>query len=397
MLMDRSRLAQLKEEMRGAAQSLGIDKIGIASADPFTELKKRLIRHRELGRESGFEEPDLDKRTNPALLFDNPQSIIAIAIAYPAKLHNPPKSEPGARRGILSRSAWGEDYHKVLRDRMAKLEAWLKERVPEARFESMVDTGALSDRAVAERAGIGWSAKNCSILSEDLGSWIYLGEMITNIPFEPDTPVTEGCGECTKCIDACPTDALVGPGQLDAQRCISFVTQTKGFISDEFMRKIGNRLYGCDTCQTVCPVNRGKNWTHQPELQPDPELVKPLLVPLLTIGNREFKERYGYTSSAWRGKKPIQRHAGIGLGNFKEKSAVPDLIGVLKEDPRPVLRGTAAWALSRIGGEEAMDALREALPSESDEEARVHLEQAIARLEAGLNGAEEGALTPRES
>ncbi|NIK69569.1 tRNA epoxyqueuosine(34) reductase QueG [Paenibacillus sp. BK720] len=395
--MDGSRWILLKEELREAAGSLGIDKIGFASADPFTELKTRLIRHRELGRESGFEEPDLDKRTNPALLFDNPQSIIAIAVAYPAKLPNPPKSEPGARRGILSRSAWGEDYHKVLRDRMAKLEAWLKERVPEARFESMVDTGALSDRAVAERAGIGWSAKNCSILSEDLGSWIYLGEMITNIPFEPDTPVTEGCGECTKCIDACPTDALVGPGQLDSNRCISFITQTKGFISDEYMRKIGNRLYGCDTCQTVCPVNRGKNWTHQPELQPDPELVKPLLVPLLTIGNREFKERYGHTSSAWRGKKPIQRNAVIGLGNFKDKSAVPDLIGVLKDDTRPVLRGTAAWALSRIGGDEALEALIEALSKESDEEARVYLERAIAGLQADLGRAEEGASIPRES
>ncbi|WP_336776100.1 tRNA epoxyqueuosine(34) reductase QueG [Paenibacillus sp. MMO-58] len=395
--MGGSRWISLREELREAAASLGIDKIGFASADPFTELKTRLIRHRELGRESGFEEPDLDKRTNPALLFDNPQSIIAIAVAYPAKLPNPPKSEPGARRGILSRSAWGEDYHKVLRDRMAKLEAWLLERVPEARFESMVDTGALSDRAVAERAGIGWSAKNCSILSEDLGSWIYLGEMITNIPFEPDMPVTEGCGECTKCIDACPTDALVGPGQLDSNKCISFITQTKGFISDEYMRKIGNRLYGCDTCQTVCPVNRGKNWTHQPELQPDPELVKPLLVPLLTIGNREFKERYGHTSSAWRGKKPIQRNAVIGLGNFKEKSAVPDLIGVLKDDTRPVLRGTAAWALSRIGGDEAMEALIEALPKESDEEARVYLERAIASLEADLGRAEEGASIPRES
>ncbi|WP_317980480.1 tRNA epoxyqueuosine(34) reductase QueG [Paenibacillus glycanilyticus] len=395
--MDGSRWITLKEELREAAASLGIDKIGFASADPFTELKTRLIRHRELGRESGFEEPDLDKRTNPALLFDNPQSIIAIAVAYPAKLPNPPKSEPGARRGILSRSAWGDDYHKVLRDRMAKLEAWLKERVPEARFESMVDTGALSDRAVAERAGIGWSAKNCSILSEDLGSWIYLGEMITNIPFEPDTPVTEGCGECTKCIDACPTDALVGPGQLDSNKCISFITQTKGFISDEYMRKIGNRLYGCDTCQTVCPVNRGKNWTHQPELQPDPELVKPLLVPLLTIGNREFKDRYGHTSSAWRGKKPIQRNAVIGLGNFKDKSAVPDLIGVLKDDTRPVLRGTAAWALSRIGGDEAMEALIEALPNETDEEARVYLERAIASLETDHGRAEEGASIPRES
>ncbi|WP_036720064.1 tRNA epoxyqueuosine(34) reductase QueG [Paenibacillus harenae] len=374
------RWTKLKREMIQAAPSLGIDQIGIASADPFTSLKQVLIRHRELGRESGFEEPDLEKRTNPALLFDNPQSIIAIAVAYPSKLANPPKSEPGARRGIMSRSAWGDDYHRVLRDRLAKLEAWLRERVPELRAESMVDTGALSDRAVAERAGIGWSAKNCSILSPKLGSWIYLGEMITNLPLEPDEPITEGCGSCTKCIDACPTDALVGPGQLNASRCVSFLTQTKGMLTDEFMRKIGNRLYGCDTCQIVCPVNRGRNWTHQPELQPEPELVKPLLIPLLTIGNKEFKARYGHTSSAWRGKKPIQRNAVIALGNFKEESAVPDLIKVLEQDTRAVLRGTAAWSLSRIGGEQAEAALRRAAGTETDAEALAAIEEALERI-----------------
>ncbi len=378
--------------MIAAAPSLGIDKIGVASADPFTSLKQILLRHRELGRESGFEEPDLDKRTNPALLFDNPQSIIAIAIAYPSKLKEPPRSEPGERRGIMSRSAWGTDYHRVLRDRLAKLEAWLREREPGLRVESMVDTGALSDRAVAERAGIGWSAKNCSIISPELGSWIYLGEMITNLPLAPDTPITEGCGSCTKCIDACPTDALVGPGQLNASRCISFVTQTKGMISDEFMRKIGNRLYGCDTCQIVCPVNRGKNWTHHPELQPDNELAKPLLLPLLTIGNKEFQSRYGQTSSAWRGKKPIQRNAVIALGNFKEAAAVPDLIGVLERDPRPVLRGTAAWSLSRIGGEQAKEALERALEAEADEEAASAIHTALEALRSvagNVSGASE--------
>ncbi len=377
--------------MKEAAPSLGIDAIGVTSAAPFTTLKQRLIRHRELGRESGFEEPDLDKRTEPSLLFDDPQSIVAIAVAYPAKLNHPPKSEPGARRGIMSRSAWGEDYHRVLRDRLAKLEAWLRERVPEMRAESMVDTGALSDRAVAERAGIGWSAKNCAIISPELGSWIYLGEMITNLPLPPDEPVTESCGSCTKCIDACPTGALVGPGELDATKCVSFLTQTKGMLTDEYMRKIGNRLYGCDTCQIVCPVNKGKNWTHHPELQPDPELAKPLLLPLLQMGNREFKERYGHTSSAWRGRKPIQRNAVIALGNFKDKSAVPELIRILREDPRPVLRGTAAWALGRIGGEEAVEALRSARLAEQDEEALEAIERAVSVMEMENAGAQEGA------
>lgn len=376
---------KLKEEMKAAAAELGIDDVGVASADPFVTLKQRLIRHRELGRESGFEEPDLEKRTNPALLFEDPQSILAIAIAYPSKLSDPPKSEPGERRGIMSRSAWGEDYHIVLRDRLAKLESWLRERVPWIRVESMVDTGALSDRAVAERAGIGWSGKNCAIISPKLGSWIYLGEMITNLPLPPDVPVTEGCGSCTKCIDACPTGALVGAGELDAKRCISFVTQTKGMVSDEFMRKIGNRLYGCDTCQVVCPVNKGKNWTHQPELQPDNDLVKPLLIPLLQMGNRDFKNAYGKTSSAWRGRKPIQRNAVIALGNFKDPSAVPHLIQVLKEDPRPVLRGTAAWSLARIGGTEALEALMNAMETEQDEEAIPAIREAVRAVSSIAN------------
>jgi epoxyqueuosine reductase len=370
----------LKMEMKEAARTLGIDAIGVASPDPFVTLKQRLIRHRELGYESGFEEPDLERRTNPSLLFDKPQSIIAIAVAYPSKLTDPPKSEPGARRGIMSRSAWGEDYHKVLRDRLERLESWLRERVPDLRAESMVDTGELSDRAVAERAGIGWSAKNCSIISPELGSWMYLGEMITNLPLPPDEPVTDGCGTCTKCIDACPTGAIVAPGQLNAQRCISFVTQTKGMVTDEMMRKIGNRLYGCDTCQILCPENRGKNWTRQPEFHPDPELAKPLLVPLLDMGNKEFKSRYGHTSSAWRGRKPIQRNAVIALGNFKEASAIPDLVRVLTEDPRPVLRGTAAWALGRIGGETAMEALDRASRTEKDEDAMEAIQTAINAL-----------------
>lgn len=359
---------QLKQDMQQAAKDLGIDAIGIASPDPFVVLKERLIRHRELGRESGFEAKDLDRRTDPSLLFDRPKSIIAIAVAYSSKLENAPKSEEGARRGIMARSAWGKDYHYVLRERMDKLEQWLRERVPDVRVESMVDTGELSDRAVAERAGIGFSAKNCAIISPELGSWIYLGEMITNLPLPPDEEVTEQCGTCTKCIDACPTGALVGPGELDAQKCVSFLTQTKGMLSDEYMRKIGNRLYGCDTCQIVCPINRGKNWMQHEDLRPDPEIAKPLLVPLLTIGNKEFKEKYGYTSAAWRGKKPIQRNAVIALGNFKDATAIGPLANVLHNDPREVLRATAAWSLGRIGTAEAKQELERALAKEKDEE-----------------------------
>lgn len=372
---------KLKADIVRAAPELGIDKIGFASADPFVELKDRLLRHREQGYESGFEEQDIEKRVNPTLSLDKPRSIIAIAVAYSSKLKDPPRSEPGAYRGILSRSAWGEDYHRVLNNRLQRLEAFIRERVPNARTESMVDTGVLVDRAVAERAGIGWSGKNCSVITPELGSWVFLGEMITDIPFPPDTPVTEDCGDCTLCIDACPTGALVGPGQLNAGRCISFLTQTKGYVEDEFKKKIGNRLYGCDTCQIVCPKNRKRNWTHHPETAPDPEVVKPLLLPLLTIGNREFKEKFGGSAAAWRGKKPIQRNAIFALGNFRDKSAVPVLSELLMKDTRPEIRAACAWSLGEIGGGDALQALRKAESGETVDEVKNEIGRALAKGE----------------
>ncbi len=375
-----SKWEHLKAEIKAAAPQLGIDDIGFASADPFLYLKNILQEHRDKGYESGFEEPDLDKRTVPALKSGEPLSILAIAVAYPSKMENPPKSEPGARRGILARASWGRDYHHVLREALEKLEGFIRERVPDAVMESMVDTGVLVDRAVAERAGIGFSGKNCAIISPKWGSWIYLGEMVTNIPFPPDAAVEDGCGECTKCIDACPTGALVGPGQLNAQACISFLTQTKGFLSEEYMTKIGNRLYGCDTCQIVCPKNRGKSWNHRPELQPDPEVVKPLLLPILELSNREFKEKFGMSSAAWRGKKPIQRNAVIALGNFKEAGAVPKLTEIVLRETRPEMRGTAAWALGKIGGKEALGAVEQALQGEEVAEVREMLIRAQGKL-----------------
>ncbi|MDN4094385.1 tRNA epoxyqueuosine(34) reductase QueG [Brevibacillus agri] len=355
---------QTKQSIIDYAKEIGIDKIGFASADPFLTLKERLIEHREKGYESGFEEPDLEKRTNPSLLLEGARSLISIALAYPSKLENPPKSEPGAYRGILCRAAWGVDYHHVLRDKLDKLGKFIQELEPGAKIESMVDTGALSDRAVAERAGVGFVGKNCAVITPEFGSWVYLGELLTNLPLPIDHPIEEGCGDCNICVDACPTGALVQGGQLNAQRCVAFLTQVKDFIPDEFRGKIGNRLYGCDTCQTVCPKNRRINSNHHPEFQPDPEIAKPLLIPLLEMSNKEFKEKFGLSSSSWRGKKPIQRNAILALAHFKDRTAVPHLARLLANDPRPVIRGTAAWALGKIGGADAEAALVRAQETE---------------------------------
>ncbi|MGY4690526.1 tRNA epoxyqueuosine(34) reductase QueG [Salibacterium sp. K-3] len=360
--------AELKEKIIAYSKEIGIDKIGFASTDPFLTLKDRLIEQQRLQYHSGFEEPDIEKRTEPKRLLPEAKTIISIALAYPSKMENEPKSRKGDRRGVFCRASWGVDYHNVLKDRLQKLEDYIAEIAPEARCQSMVDTGELSDRAVAERAGIGWSGKNCAIITPEFGSYVYLGEMITTLSLAPDEEITDQCGTCNKCVDACPTGALVQGGQLDAGKCIAYLTLTKGSLPERFRKKIGNRLYGCDTCQTVCPENKGMDHHQHEEFEPDPEVVKPRLEPLLTISNREFKETFGPIAGSWRGKKPIQRNAVLALGTYKAAEATESLIYVLHEDPRPVIRGSAAWSLGQIGTEEAVDALQQAGKRETSED-----------------------------
>lgn len=361
-------IIQFQENLIDYAASIGIDKIGFTSVSPFHELKNRLIRQQELGYASGFEEPDIEKRVHPENLSEEASSIISIAIAYPSKMKDAPQSVKGARRGIFARASWGIDYHTVLREKLALLELYILSHIPDAKLRSMVDTGELSDRAVAERAGIGWSAKNCAIITPEFGSYVYLGEMITSIPFESSEQMEDQCGDCRLCLDVCPTGALIEGGQLNAQRCIAFITQTKTMVPDDFRAKIGNRIYGCDTCQTVCPKNKGKANLHQESFKPEPELVKPLLLPLLKMTNRTFKETYGHMSGAWRGKNPIQRNAIIALAHFKEQAAVPALIDLMQHDARPVIRGTAAWAIGKINTQEGLLALQVAEQNEQVDE-----------------------------
>lgn len=367
----------LKKDIIEYSKKIGIDKIGFASADVFTELKQRLMEREKLNYASGFEKGSVEERTEPKQLMDGAKSIISIALAYPSKINNPPKSKPGERRGIFCRASWGTDYHHVLRDRLEKLAAYIQTRVPQFEYKTMVDTGELSDRAVAERAGIGFSGKNTMIITKEFGSWVYLGEMITNIPFIPDKPIEDSCGDCRICLDACPTGALVQGGQLNAQRCLAFLTQTKDFLPDEFRTKIGTRVYGCDTCQAVCPYNKGIDFHLHEEFEADPEVAKPLLRPMLKMSNREFREKFGAVSGFWRGKNPLQRNAMIGLAHFKDETAVDDLIAVMMEDVRPVIRGTAAWALGKIGTKKAREAIKRALIKEKDERVIVEMEKGL--------------------
>lgn len=340
--------SQLKEEIIQASQRIGIDKIGFASAKPFSHLEESLREQRELGHVTGFEHPNLEERLYPEKIFAEPRSIISIALAYPTKIHGE-KPAGKAKRGQFARASWGLDYHTILRDKLVQLIVAIKELTDETvDFKPMVDTGELIDVAVAQRAGLGFIGRNGLLITPEFGSYVYLGEIITNIPFEPDEPMEMQCGTCTRCLDFCPTEALLGDGRMNGQRCLSYQTQTKGMMPEPYRKKIRTVIYGCDICQQVCPFNRGKDFHFHQEMEPSCDEVMPELQPLLTISNKKFKERFGHLAGSWRGKKPLQRNAIIALANSHDRTAIPSLLQLLAEDPRPVIRGTAAWALGQL-------------------------------------------------
>lgn len=376
----------LKEKIIAESKKIGIDKIGFTTAEPFDYLKDSLIEQREAGHTSGFEHQVIDERIYPEKTFENPKSIIAIALAYPTRIHEEvPRDE---KRGQFARASWGIDYHNILKDRLERLidfiqtEATSEQEAEQWRFAPQVDTGELVDVAVAQRAGLGFIGKNGLLITEEYGSFVYLGEIITNIQFEPDKPVPNGCGDCTRCITGCPTGALLGDGRMNAKKCLSYQTQTKGMMPKEYRRKTRNTIYGCDICQLVCPYNKGKDFHFHQEMEPKPDEVFPKLVPMLSISNKEFKAQFGHLAGSWRGKKPLQRNALIALANLGGREALPDIAKCL-DDQRPVIRGTAVWAIGQLtkrNPEQYLERLQAMQEKETDEDVLLELEETITFL-----------------
>lgn len=376
----------LKEKIIAESKKIGIDKIGFTTAEPFDYLKDSLIEQREAGHTSGFEHQVIDERIYPEKTFENPKSIIAIALAYPTRIHEEvPRDE---KRGQFARASWGIDYHNILKDRLERLidfiqtEATSEQEAEQWRFAPQVDTGELVDVAVAQRAGLGFIGKNGLLITEEYGSFVYLGEIITNIQFEPDKPVPNGCGDCTRCITGCPTGALLGDGRMNAKKCLSYQTQTKGMMPKEYRRKIRNTIYGCDICQLVCPYNKGKDFHFHQEMEPKLDEVFPKLVPMLSISNKEFKAQFGHLAGSWRGKKPLQRNALIALANLGGREALPDIAKCL-DDQRPVIRGTAVWAIGQLtkrNPEQYLERLQAMQEKETDEDVLLELEETITFL-----------------
>ncbi|MGL4482003.1 MAG: tRNA epoxyqueuosine(34) reductase QueG, partial [Lactococcus garvieae] len=196
--------------------------------------------------------------------------------------------------------------------------------------------------------------KNGLLVSKEYGSWMFLGELVTNLDIEEDQPVDYGCGSCTRCVDFCPTKALLGDGRLNAQRCLSYQTQTRGAMPEEYREKIKTVIYGCDICQVVCPYNKGINSHFHPEMEPDPDLTNPELLPLLDLSNKEFANKFGNMAGSWRGKNPIQRNAVYALGNANDRSALPKLHEIAENDVRDYMVDAAEWAIEKLENKHRM-------------------------------------------
>ncbi|EGJ41093.1 iron-sulfur cluster-binding protein [Streptococcus sanguinis SK49] len=335
----------IKEEIINLAKDIGISKIGFTTADDFDYLEKSLRLAVEEGRNSGFEHKNIEERIKPKLSLDSAKTIISIAVAYPHKLKQQPQ-KTAYKRGKFTPNSWGLDYHYVLQDKLDRLAKGIEELTADFEYKGMVDTGALVDTAVAQRAGIGFIGKNGLVISKEFGSYMFLGELITNLDIEPDQPVDYGCGDCNRCVTACPTSCLIGDGSMNAKRCLSFQTQDKGVMDLEFRKKIKTVIYGCDICQICCPYNKGLDNPLATEI--DPDLSHPELLPFLELSNGQFKEKFGHVAGSWRGKNILQRNAIIALANANDRSAIPKMLEIIDKGQNPIHVATAIWALSQL-------------------------------------------------
>ena len=375
----------LKETIKSYAASIGIDKIGFTTSEPFDDLKEALYNQKEKGFTTGFEHPNIEERVYPDLIFDQPKSIISIGLAYPSRIKTRKDPDLKDKRGQFCRASWGKDYHFILKDKLQQLSEYIIDLVPQAKTKYMVDTGALMDVVVAQRAGLGFIGRNGLLITKEFGSWLYLGEMITNIEFEPDQPVTYNCGDCYRCVQACPTQALFGDGSIHGKRCLSYQTQTKTIMPEEFRRKITSVIYGCDICQLVCPYNQGIDFHLHSEMEAQIDETHPRLKTLLKISNKEFQNKHGHLAGSWRGKKPIQRNAIIALANMLDQTAIPHLIELMEEDVRPDIRAISAWALSQIQkfhNQSLIDCMQDQMTKETDEQVIQEFKQAISKLQS---------------
>jgi len=376
--------ASTKERVRKEALALGFGRVGFARADESPHAE-RLRAWLDAGRHGTMHwiARDPGRRSDPRAVLSGARTVISVTVPYyRGGWPSAPDPDGGAPRGRIARYAWGRDYHKRIRRRLRLLANAIASACPEARWLAYVDTGPVLDRSWAERSGVGWIGKNTNVIVQGEGSWLFLGELLTDLELDPDPPARNHCGTCARCIAACPTGAILGPYELDARRCISYLTiEHKGSIPLELRPSIGARIFGCDDCQEVCPWNRFAVPTSDPDFAERPDQQTPELIPLLSLDEESFRARYRGTAILRAKRSGFVRNVTVALGNLGDRRSVEPLSRTLTRDPDPMVRGHAAWALGRIGGPGSRRALESAASRESSEEVLVEIRSALQSSE----------------
>jgi epoxyqueuosine reductase len=343
--------AALARDIKSWGHALGFQQVGIADTE-LGEHETRLLNWLAAGRhgEMGYMAQHGTRRSRPADLVPGTLRVISSRMDYlpgttvPADLvlHNP-------ELGMISRYALGRDYHKVVRARLQKLADQISVCVGPFGYRAFTDSAPVLEKALAEKAGLGWIGKHTNLLTHDAGSWFFLGELYTDLPLPVDAPASNHCGTCQACIDICPTQAIVAPYQLDARRCISYLTiELRGSIPVELRPPIGNRIYGCDDCQMVCPWNKFAQPTPEPDFAPRHGLDAPKLVKLFAWTEEEFLKKTEGSAIRRIGYECWLRNIAVALGNAPRSDAVMASLRARVDHPSALVREHVAWALAQL-------------------------------------------------
>jgi epoxyqueuosine reductase len=343
-------LQALADSIKSWGKALGFSAVGVADTDLASAE-----RHYQAWIEKGFH-GDMDymakhgnKRTRPAELVAGTMRVISLRMDYqPPNAKDAEEVLADSEKAFISRYALGRDYHKVLRQRMQKLCDKIQQEVGEFGYRVFTDSAPVLEVELAEKAGLGWRGKHTLLLTREAGSWFFLGEIYTDLPLPVDAKTTNHCGTCTACIDICPTKAIVAPYQLDARRCISYLTiEHKASIPLEFRSMIGNRIYGCDDCQLICPWNRFAQMTQQDDFHVRHGLDDTLLTELFAWDKAAFEEKMAGSAIYRIGYEQWLRNIAIGLGNASSSPAVVKALQARENDPSGLVREHVAWALQQ--------------------------------------------------
>jgi len=364
-------------ELRTRAIALGFDSFGIAAADARPDLPGKLQSALDAGWHGEMEwmAETVERRGSPNGLWPEARSVILLGVNYG------PESDPlavlGERdRGSISVYARNRDYHEIIKGKLKEL-AGLLARRSGAEVKVFVDTAPVMEKPLAEAAGLGWQGKHSVLVSRDFGSWLFLGAIFTSAVLPADAPHAESCGSCTRCLDICPTNAFPAPFQLDARRCLAYLTvEHKSPIPLEFRVPMGNRIYGCDDCLAVCPWNKFASVSREIRLQGRPELERPALAELVQLDDVGFRALFAGSPVKRIGLSRFLRNVLIAIGNSADPAFVP-LVQARLGDDSALVRGAAIWALRKLAPAVAVHARLAYLPMERDSSVVVEWTQAL--------------------